>query len=130
MNLHEIESDEKKENTIRSLLGLFEGLASKQCDYNKSSWQGKTTFDVVTSVMIEDLLAVTKFSLLDLIEQIKIPATAAVLLQQIVHSLIGHARSFDMQRASHDEVQSEGPEQKKARVKRGEYRLWFVYNEE
>ena len=68
MNLHEIESDEKKENTISSLLGLFEGLASKQRDYNKSSWQGKTTFDVVTSVMIEDLLAETKFSLLDLIE--------------------------------------------------------------
>ena len=53
MDLHEIESDEKKENTISSLLGLFEGLASKQRDYNKSSWQGKTTFEVFREAVRE-----------------------------------------------------------------------------
>ena len=63
--------------------------------------------------MVEDLLTEAEFSLLELIALLEIPSTAAALLQQIIHSLIGHTRSFDSQQRSQDEVHSEEPDQKK-----------------
>ena len=116
MNLHAIESDESKEETLGHLLTLFKDLASKQQSYSESSWQGKTSFGIVASVMVEDLLTEAEFSLLGLIALLEIPSTAAALLQQIIHSLIGHTRSFDSQQRSQDEVHSEEPDQKKART--------------
>ena len=95
VNLHTCESNEPKEETLGHLLTLFKGLASKQQSYSESSWQGKTSFGIVTSVMVEDLLTETEFSLLELIAMLEIPSTAASLLQQIIHSIIGHTREFD-----------------------------------
>ena len=63
--------------------------------------------------MIEDLLTEAEFSLLELIGLLDIPSTAAPLLEQIIHALIGHTRSFDSQQNSHDEAQVEEPDPKK-----------------
>ena len=87
VNFHAIESDEPKEETLGHLLTLFKDLASKQQSYSESSWQGKTSFGIVASVMVEDLLTEAEFSLLELIALLEIPSTAAALLQQIIHSL-------------------------------------------
>ena len=64
VNLHAIESDESKEETLGHLLTLFKDLASKQQSYSESSWQGKTSFGIVASVLVEDLLTEAGFSLL------------------------------------------------------------------
>ena len=116
VNLHTIESNDPKNKILGHLLTLFKDLTSKQQSCSGSSWQGKTSFGIVTCVMIEDLLTEAEFSLLELTELLEIPSTAAPLLQQIIHAIIGHTRSFDSQQKSHDEVQSEEPDQKKART--------------